>query len=296
MASAAVEQVRCFNRTVTQRIGALQENYLARSRPLGASRLLWEIAPSGTDLKSLRARLGLDSGYLSRLLRGLESERLVRVDPGRDDARVRVARLTAAGRRERAELDRLSDDLAGSLLAPLTPGQRETLVDAMATVQRLLTAGLVEIAVADPRLPDAQACLTAYVQELETRFETGFDPAASISATADELTEPAGVLLLARLRGEPVGCGALKFRSEPVAEVKRMWVDARVRGLGVGRRLLAELERLADGRGVRTLRLETNRALAEAIGMYRTAGYREVAAFNHEPYAHHWFEKDLRPR
>ena len=95
------------------------------------------------------------------------------------------------------------------------------------------------------------------------------------------------------LYGEPVGCGALKFHPGAPAELRRMWVAPSARGLGLGRRLLAELEARAAGHGVTMLRLETNRTLAEAISLYRAAGYREVAAFNDEPYAHHWFEKSL---
>jgi ribosomal protein S18 acetylase RimI-like enzyme len=97
------------------------------------------------------------------------------------------------------------------------------------------------------------------------------------------------------LHGEPVGCGALKLHGDDPAEIKRMWVAPAARGLGLGRRLLADLEAHAAARGVRTLRLETNGALGEAIGLYRSAGYREVPAFSDEPYAHHWFEKALGP-
>jgi len=97
------------------------------------------------------------------------------------------------------------------------------------------------------------------------------------------------------LRGEPVGCGALKFHGDQPAELKRMWVAESTRGLGIGRRLLDELERHAADGGARVIRLETNRSLTEAISLYRSAGYREVAAFNDEPYAHHWFEKQLPP-
>lgn len=82
---------------------------------------------------------------------------------------------------------------------------------------------------------------------------------------------------------------------DELAELKRMWVAPTARGLGLGRRLLAELEAHAAASRVRVLRLETNRALDEAIGLYRAAGYREVPAFNDEPYAHHWFEKTLGP-
>lgn len=285
--------VRRFNWTVTQRIGALSEEYLARSRPLGASRVLWEIGDGGADVRAIRARLDLDSGYLSRLLRGLQDERLVRVEPARDDRRVRVVRLTSAGRAERAELDRRSDELVRSLLTPLNDRQRARLVEAMTTVEQLLTAGLVQIGIEDPASSAAQFCLQSYFAELNSRFDTGFDPDASISAAAPELAEPAGLLLLAKIRDQPVGCGALKFHGTEPTELKRMWVAASARGLGVGRRILTELEQHARQRGATVLRLETNRRLTEAIQLYRSAGYVEVPAFNDEPYAQHWFEKRL---
>ena len=286
-------RVRSFNRTVTQRVGALSDHYLARARPLGASRVLWEIGPDGTDARALRARLDLDSGYLSRLLRGLQDEGLIQVVPAEGDHRVRTAVLTDAGRAERAELDRLSDDLAISLLAPLNDRQRDQLAAAMGTVERLLTAGLVTFAVTDPASPEARACMAAYFAELGERFDGGFDPGASLPATDADLVEPSGLLLLARLHGEPAGCGALKFHGTEPAELKRMWVANRARGLGLGRRLLAELEDQARRHGATVVRLETNQALTEAITLYRSAGYAEVAAFSDEQYAHHWFEKHL---
>src|SRR4051795_4600178 len=135
MDPAAIDQVRSFNRSVTQRVGALNDHYLARDRPLGASRLLWEIGARGGEVRALRARLGLDSGHLSRLLRALEAEGLVRVEPAASDRRVRVARLTRKGRSEVELLDRRSDELARSMLAPLGARKREELVAAMATVE-----------------------------------------------------------------------------------------------------------------------------------------------------------------
>jgi DNA-binding MarR family transcriptional regulator/GNAT superfamily N-acetyltransferase len=295
MDTAATRQVRSFNRSVTQRIGALQDEYLARGRPLGASRVLWEIGEDGADLRALRARLDLDSGYLSRLVRSLEQDGLVVVQPGSGDKRVRTVRLTDVGRAERELLDRRSDELASSLLEPLGDAQRDRLVEAMGVVERLLTAGLVEVGVEDPTSPAARFCIQSYFDELDTRFDSGFDPSQSISADAEELTEPAGLLLVARLRGEPIGCGALKLHGVEPAEIKRMWVASTARGLGVGRRILDELEQHAHQRGVGVLRLETNRSLREATGLYRSAGYAEVEAFNDEPYAHHWFEKRLDP-
>lgn len=107
------------------------------------------------------------------------------VEPDPDEGRVRVARLTEAGREEWRILDRLGDELDG-------------------------------------------------------RFKDGIDPSRSISAGTDELTEPDGLLLLARLHGDPIGCGALKFHGDELAAIKRMWVDPSDRGLGLGRRLLDE--------------------------------------------------------
>jgi DNA-binding MarR family transcriptional regulator/GNAT superfamily N-acetyltransferase len=293
MHDAANEQVRSFNRSVTQRIGALNDAYLARGRPLGASRVLWEIGDDGADLRALRELLDLDSGYLSRLVRTLEGDGLVVVEPGATDRRVRTVRLTEAGRAERDLLDRRSDELASSLLASLSDAQRTRLVEAMGVVERLLTAGLVKVDVEDPASTAARFCIESYFAELDTRFDAGFDPTQSISADVEELTEPSGLLLVARLRGEPIGCGALKLHGRSPAEIKRMWVAPSARGLGVGRRLLSELEARARDRGVRLVRLETNRTLKEAGGLYRSAGYAEVEAFNAEPYADHWFEKRL---
>ena len=290
-----IEAVRRFNRAVTQRIGALDDAFLARGRPLGQARLLWEIGPAGRDVRDLRSRLDLDSGYLSRLLRSLEQDGLITVEVNQADSRLRTARLTAAGQAERAELDRLSDAAAAGLLGPLSTRQRSRLVTAMAEVERLLAASAVEIGERDPRHPDARYCLRAYVEELSGRFDGGFDPARSISAADHEMTAPAGLFLVATLHAEPVGCGALKLHPGAPAEIKRMWVAPAVRGLGLGRRLLTELEARAAAHEVRILRLETNRALGEAIGLYLTAGYREVAAFNDEPYAEHWFEKARTP-
>jgi DNA-binding MarR family transcriptional regulator len=285
--------VRSFNRLVTQRVGALSDEYLARSHPLGSSRILWEIGPAGVDVRELRSRLDLDSGYVSRILRGLESEGLVRTRPATGDQRVRVADLTAAGRSEWQELDRRSDELAEALLAPLGPGQRNLLVEAMRTVERLLTAGLVELADEPLASADVQRCMKHYFDELQTRFEAGFDPQVGAAHDADNLVPPQGVVLVARLHGSPVGIGCLTFDDNNAAEVKRLWVDPSARGLGVARRILAALEARAIDHGARVAQLDTNSSLVEAIALYRAAGYVEVPPYNDNPYAQHWFEKLL---
>jgi DNA-binding MarR family transcriptional regulator/GNAT superfamily N-acetyltransferase len=295
MRSELVGQVRRFSRTVTQRLGALEDEFLSRARPLGQARLLWEIGPAGCEVRSLRTRLDLDSGYVSRLLRALEAAGLVTVGADPVDGRRRVARLTAAGMAERAELDRRSDELAASILGPLTAPQRDRLVAAMADVERLLVASMVDIAPTDPGEPPARACLRAYFGELAVRFERGFDIDGAIGQD-DPYRPPAGVMLLATLHAEPVGCGSLTRRPDGSALIRRVWVSPEVRGLGLGRRLLAALEAYAARDGADVVRLETNRALTEAIALYRSAGYHEVRPFSQEPYAHHWFAKPLPTR
>lgn len=151
----------------------------------------------------------------------------------------------------------------------------------------------MHLAVVSPRGKAARFCLERYYAELARRFEAGFDPARGISADPEELTPPRGYFVLATLHDEPVGCGALKCH-RAFGEVKRMWVAPAARGMGIGKRILARIEALARRRRIPVLRLETNKSLKEAQALYRASGYREVPAFNEEPYAHHWFEKSLR--
>lgn len=289
----AISQVRRFNRIVTQRIGVLEDSYLGRDRPLAQSRLLFEIGNDGAELRHLRQRLHLDSGYLSRLVRALEARGLVEVLPLPSDGRVNQARLTDRGRAELKELNRLSDQVAETTLGPLSENQRTRLLDAMGQVERLLMVSGLELERVDPTSPDARHCLAQYYQELGERFEEGFDVQASIPTPPDELTPPRGAFLVVRIDAQPIACGALMTMEPGIGYLRRMWVSPSVRGLGLGRRLLAGLEDQARELGMTTVRLETNRALEEAVKLYESSGYCAVEPFNQERYAHHWFEKDL---
>src|SRR4051794_12908295 len=289
-----VGRVRSFNRTVTQRVGALGDRFLATARPLAMSRLLWEIGTEGGEVVMLRSRMGVDSGQMSRMLRALESEGLVAVTPSESDARVRVARLTDRGLAERDVLDERSDELAASILDPLGEEERAELVSAMRTVERLIAASLVELRQAGPSEPDAQRCLRAYVAELNRRApDRGFDPSKGSTAKPEEVSWPNGAFVVAYLRGEPVGCGAVKHHPGEVSDIKRMWIAESARGLGLGRRLLEHLEGLARAHGSKEARLETGDVLTEAIALYHSAGYVEVEPFNDEPFADRWFRKPL---
>jgi ribosomal protein S18 acetylase RimI-like enzyme len=241
-------------------------------------------------VRELRDRLGLDSGYLSRLLRGLEDAELVTVVRDGADGRARMVRLTGAGEAERAELDRLSDALASDMLQPLDDGRRARLVAAMAEVDRLLTAAAVRIEECDPRDPRAEYALAQYSAELDRRFAGGF---VRPPDDADRLTPPAGLFVVAVLGDETVACGGLAFSDGEPPLVKRVWVAPAARGMGLATRLMAELESRARASGATAVRLDTNKVLTEAVALYRRLGYREVPAFHDDPYSHHWFERSL---
>ena len=286
-------QIRRFNRAVTQRVGALEVDYLRRGRPLAEARLLFEIGADGVDLRTLRGKLGLDSGYLSRLLQSLTAQGLITVTKGVGDGRRRRVSLTRKGSAERAAYDRLSDNLAASILAPLDAAERSRLLNAMGEVERLIRAASIEVGAESPDSADARRCLDAYFQELEARFERGFDASADNSAPAGAMTPPSGLFVIARLDGEAVGCGGFKRVGKTTGEIKRVWTAPSARGLGIARRVVRTLEAAAREVGLKTLRLDTNRALTEAHALYRKEGYREIARFDDNPYADHWFEKQL---
>ncbi len=148
------------------------------------------------------------------------------------------------------------------------------------------------ISIEDPDEPGARACLETYYSELAARFSESFDP-QHYPTSASEMRPPAGQLYVARRTSETIACAALVFSGAGTCEIRRMWVKASARGHGVARQLLRHIEDDARKLGMTAIRLDTNRALLEAQRMYRNAGYNEIARFNDNPYAHHWFEKKL---
>jgi DNA-binding MarR family transcriptional regulator len=288
-----IETLRRFNRCYTQRIGVLEESYLDSGRPLGPSRLLFEIGHAGARVGELRRRLGLDSGYTSRLLRQLEAEGLVTVQPDPDDRRQRVARLSPAGRLEWQRLDQRSHDVAATIVGGLSARQRETLTVALTTAERLLRAATVDVDVVDPASDDAAWALQQYFAELDVRFPRGFAVEAGVGDDLDALRAPGGAFLVARSDATVVGCGGVQRVDARTDEIKRMWIHPDWRGLGLGGRLLARLEGVAVERGRERVVLDTNASLTEAIAMYERAGYQAIDRYNDNPYAERWFAKPL---
>jgi DNA-binding MarR family transcriptional regulator/GNAT superfamily N-acetyltransferase len=283
--------LRRFNRTYTQRIGVLEESFLGTGRALGPSRLLFEIGLAGAAVRELRDRLGLDSGYLSRLLGSLESDGLAVLRPDPADRRRRRVTLTRRGRTAWHRLDDRSEELARSLVEPLSERQRRRLAEALGTADLLVRAATVRFDQTEVTDRWAVAAMAAYFAEIGERF--GFEPGDAWRRDAASMSPPHGFFVVASSDGAPVACGGVQRLPDGAAEIKRMWVHDQWRGAGLGARVLRHLEDLARQRGYAVVRLDTNDTLVEAIAMYERAGYRAIERYTENEWAGRWFEKDL---
>lgn len=151
----------------------------------------------------------------------------------------------------------------------------------------------ISLTVEPPDSAVARQCMASYFAELARRFEGGFDPGPPQANGDLDMARPGGCFLVARIGPEIAGCGGLKRLDAATGEIKRVWVTLGMRGRGVARAIVEELERFGADLGFRRIRLDTNRALGEAQAMYAAMGYREIARYNDNPYADRWFEKRL---
>ncbi len=293
MSPRHIDTFRQFQRIVTREVGALQDDFLGRGRPLGASRMLWEMGDGPVEVASLRERLGLDAGYASRLLASLEEEGLVTISAHPTDARAKVAERTAAGRAEAAELNRRSDDAAAGLLDHLGPDELTEVEHAARVITRALARRGLTIEVEDPDSRDAQWCVGQYFAEIDALFDAGYDPSKALAVGSPDLRSPHGAFFVARLNGQPIACGGVKLPHGEPAFLKRMWVAPSARGLGVAGLLLDRLEQAARDAGASVVRLDTNSLLTAAARLYESRGYVQVPDFNGEPHADLWYSKQL---
>ncbi|MCE7029768.1 bifunctional helix-turn-helix transcriptional regulator/GNAT family N-acetyltransferase [Jiella avicenniae] len=286
-----VSRFRRFARASVSEVGALDHSFLGRGRPLGVARVLNAIGHGKGDVSEIRAYLGLDSGLVSRMLRGLEEEGLVETTPDPADGRRRIVTLTPAGEAEFAAYEALSDDRARHALA--RHANPEALLAAMDLVASAFGRDQIALREVDPRSDVARYCLGEYYAELARRFERGFDVALSADPEAGSMIRPRGAFVVAFSDDMPVGCVGLKGTCADYAEVKRLWVAPAARGLGLAWKIMAQVEAIARELGVPLLRLDTNKALPEAVAMYRKSGWTEIDRFNDDPYPDFFFEKRL---
>jgi len=292
MDTRLIKTFRQFQRIVTSEVGAMQDDFLGRGRPFGASRVLWEMGDGPVEVAALRDRLGLDAGYASRLLGLLEGEGLVSIGPSPDDARAKVVARTDAGRAEAEILDALSDRAAADLLAHLGDDELVELDRATRVVTRALARRHLTLDIEDAASRDAQWCVGEFFKEIDALFASGYDPSQALSVGAADLTAPHGAFVVARLHGQPVGCGGVKLPPGKPAFLKRMWVAPSARGLGIAALMLDRLEGIAREAGATAITLDTNSLLTTAGRMYESRGYRLVPDFNGERHADRWYRKD----
>ncbi len=258
-------------------------------------RMLEAIGRRGSTVRSLGARLALGSAELGVSLRLLARQGLARLEMRRyrgERARFVTLTRTGAARLRRAEVREATR--ARRLAASQSQAGIRQLVLATVQIERFLCRSHIVIAPEDPASGAARWCFAQYFDELATRFPDGFDRHAGGGTVRDEFLPPRGRLLIARLDGDPVGCGAVRAWAPGIVEIKRMWVAPEARRLGIGGELLEALEQLARRRRASAIRLDTHATLMEALRLYRRAGYRRIARYNDNPYAQRWFEKPLR--
>ncbi|OYU40880.1 MAG: PadR family transcriptional regulator [Pseudorhodobacter sp. PARRP1] len=287
-----IARLRRFNRAVTREVGALDHSYLGRGRPLGAARVLQLITPQGTDIAEIRARLALDSGLLSRLLRSLEAESLIQLVSDPADRRRRTAHLTGAGEAEMRAYNAIGYARAAETLAR-AKGREQALIDAMDLIATTLLQDQIAIRDAGPSDPASLACLQSYYDLLAEKI-TGITPDMLALPLSDpeKYRAPHGAFLVAWSDDLPVGTVSLRPLDGTTAEVKRLWVHTSARGQGLARRLMHAIETRARSLGYTALKLDTNAALTEAIALYHRDGWHDIPAYTQFP-ATHWLGKTL---
>ncbi|MBL4810979.1 MAG: MarR family transcriptional regulator [Rhodobacteraceae bacterium] len=291
MTNNLIARMRRFHRAVTTEAGLLDASFLGRGRPLGPARVLNAIGQNICNISDIRAYLRLDSGLASRLLRGLEAESLIELHTRDGDQRRRYATLTKSGKQEYAAYEALSDAQATGIISRYA--QPDKLLDAMDIVAIALGFEQIRIERVSPLDKRAIDCLESYYDELNRRFELGFDVALSCDPEAPDMQHPRGAFFIALSDGIPIGCVGLKGTDKGYGEIKRLWTSPQARGLGLASQLMDAAEKAAKTLGVITLRLDSNKELSEAIAFYYKHGWSEIERFNDDPYPDIFMEKIL---
>ena len=293
--AAQIERMRRFNRFYTQKIGVLEDQKLYASFSLTETRILYELAHRERVTASDLVRdLGLDAGYLSRMLRGFAKKGLIAKKPDKKDARQSLLTLTPAGRKTFAPLEEASRRVLRPLLERLSESDRARVIAAMETIESLLGDARARKAfiLRPHRAGDigwmVQKHGEIYAQEYG--WDSSFEAlAAEVGAEFLRKFDPACERAwMAEVDGERVGCVFLIRKSATVAKLRVLLVDPKARGLGVGRALVNECIQFARQAGYSKITLWTNSVLTAARNIYRKAGFTLVKSEKH-----HSFGKDL---
>lgn len=283
---AAVAQVRAFNRFYTRQIGVLEEHLLRSDLSLTEVRVLFELAEGqGISAAQLGQRLGLNAGYLSRLLSGLQTRGLLRREPSAMDGRANRLVLTDAGRGVFAQLDAASNDSIGAMVQHLSEPGRQRLVEAMVQIQTLLGGTEAAYVLRDPRPGDMGWVIhrhgTLYAREFGWNAEFEALVADIVTRYLREHDPQTERCWIAELDGTPVGSVFVVRHDAQNAKLRLLHVDASARGLGIGQRLVEEAMNFARAVGYKRMVLWTNAALTDARRLYERAGF-ELLTEQHE--------------
>ncbi len=283
---AAVAQVRAFNRFYTRQIGVLEEHLLRSDLALTEVRVLFELAEGqGISAAQLGQRLGLNAGYLSRLLSGLQARGLLRREPSAMDGRANRLVLTDAGRGVFAQLDAASNDSIGAMVQTLSEPGRQRLVEAMTQIQTLLGGAATQYVLRDPRPGDMGWVIhkhgTLYAREFGWNAEFEALVADIVTRYLREHDPQTERCWIAELDGTPVGSVFVVRHDAQNAKLRLLHVDASARGLGIGQRLVEEAMTFARAVGYKRMVLWTNAALTDARRLYERAGF-ELLTEQHE--------------
>ncbi len=284
--TALVAQVRAFNRFYTRQIGVLDEHLLRSDFTLTEVRVLFELAEGqGISAAQLGQRLGLNAGYLSRLLSGLQERGLLRREPSAMDARANRLVLTDPGREVFAQLDAASNDSIGTLLQTLGEPGQQRLVEAMTQIQTLLGGAPGRYVLRDPRPGDMGWVIhkhgTLYAREFGWNAEFEALVADIVTRYLREHDPQTERCWIAELEGTPVGSVFVVRHDAQNAKLRLLHVDASARGLGIGQRLVDEAMTFARAVGYKRMVLWTNAALTDARRLYEKAGF-ELLTEQHE--------------
>ena len=289
-----IAAVRRFTRFYTRHIGVLREGLHASPFSLAQARVLYELANRAAPTAADIARdLGLDAGYLSRILRGFAQHGFLARTRSQEDGRQTHLALTPAGREAFAPLDRGSHDEVAAMLAPLNEGAQAQLIEAMATVEQLLgerTRDAPPYLLRPHQVGDMGWVVSRhgalYAQEYQWNVEFEALVAEIVAAFIRNFDARRERCWIAEIDGAPVGSVFLVKQSDDVAKLRLLLVEPQARGLGIGARLVSECIRFARLSGYRTITLWTNDILLAARRIYQAAGFRLVAEEKHHSFGH----------